>query len=119
MAIANVKTYADLREEVRSKGDILNVPMWKLRDIHGAGKLGVHVVKSISDRLSANGLGHQPPELPADQNETVRIYALGSPVGAILDAARHLTTESNRLLRDLANNDAANTIKKIKELVCD
>lgn len=117
--LSKAKSYAELKAEVQSRGGLLNILMFRLRDIHGAGKLGVHVVKSISEQLSAHGLGHQPDELPADQNELVCVYALGSTVGRIFKATRDVNTENVSFLRELANNEAAEQVKKIREIVCD
>jgi hypothetical protein len=114
-----LKTYADLAELTASRGGVLNINMMKLRDIHGAGKLGVHVAQSISDKLVSLGLGHQPEVLPQQQSELVRIYVRGSAVGKLIEAARTIDLASNRLLRETANNEDSEAVRKIRELVCD
>ena len=119
MKLDAVQTYADLKAYIRDRGGLANVGMFRLRDIHGAGKLGVHVVASISERLSAQGLGHQPEALPSDQNEIVCVYELGSTVGRVFNATRTVNNENTRFLRELANNDAADQVKRIREIVCD
>jgi len=113
-----LNTYADLAEQTAARGDVLNVEM-KLRDIHGAGKLGVHVAQNISDRLNSLGMGHFPEVLPQQQWEQVRIYIRGSAVGKLIEAALTINSSSNRTLRDAANNEDSQVVKKIRELVCD
>lgn len=114
-----LKTYADLLQAVTGRGGVMYVDMMELRDIHGAGKLGIHVTQNISDKLMGMGLGHFPQQLPQQQSERVRIYLRGSAVGKVIDAALTMETGSNRLLRSVANNADSEILKKIKELVCD
>jgi hypothetical protein len=114
-----LNTYADLAEQTAARGGVLNVEMMKLRDIHGAGKLGVHVAQNISDRLNSLGMGHFPEVLPQQQWEQVRIYIRGSAVGKLIEAALTINSSSNRTLRDAANNEDSQVVKKIRELVCD
>lgn len=56
----------------------VTVRMFALREAYGAGRLGVHVRRNISDELSGLGLGHFPAELPDDQEKLVRLFKLGS-----------------------------------------
>jgi len=114
-----LKTYADLAEATTAQGGVVNIEMMKLRDIHGAGKLGVHVAQNISDKLNSLGMGHQPEVLPQQQSEQVRIFIRGSAVGKLIEAARTIDSGSNRILREAANNEDSQVVKKIRELVCD
>jgi hypothetical protein len=113
------KTYADLAQRITARGGVLNIEMMQLREIHGAGKLGVHVAQNISDKLHSLGMGHQPEELPQQQSELVRIYIRGSPVGKLIAAALTIDDNSNRILREAANNEDSQVVEKIRELVCD
>jgi hypothetical protein len=114
-----ITSYEELAEATAAEGGLLTLDMVKLRDIHGAGKLGVHVVQNISDRLDGLGLGHQPDVLPQQQWERVRIYSRGSPVGRVIEAAHTVDDKSDAILREIGKNDADELLKKIRELVCD
>lgn len=114
-----VTTYEQLAEAAIAEGGLLSVDMVKLRDLHGAGKLGVHVVQNISDKLGSVGLGHEPAELPQQQWERVRVYTRGSSVGRIIEAARTVDDKSDAILREVGSDDASETLKRIRELVCD
>jgi hypothetical protein len=111
--------YAELIELVDENDGIITCEMWQLRDAHGAGKLGVNVVANISEELAQRGLAHLPKELPQNQNEKARVYRRGSTVGKIIRAARVVDEGADDFLRKISTEDAADTLKKIRELVCD
>lgn len=67
-----ISTYDELEEEIRKNAGFITLNMATLRDIHGVGKLGVHVVTNIHEKLDGLGLGHFPLELPLQQWETPR-----------------------------------------------
>jgi hypothetical protein len=112
-----IQTYADLQQTTASRGGVMTVQMMKLRDIHGAGKLGVHVTQNISDKLKSLGLGHFPEELPLQQSEDVRIYVRGSAVGKLIEAVLTVDAPSTKVLREAANNQNNEIVQKIRELV--
>jgi hypothetical protein len=113
-------TYEELDETVKAQSDILTCDMGVLRDMHGAGKLGTHVVANISDELERRGLGHYPTELPVNQWEKVKIYRRGSQVGNFIRALGSFETKDDDLLRSLTGKNSPNEVlKKIRELVCD
>lgn len=114
-----IRTYADLAAATVARGDVFNIDMMKLREIHGAGKLGVHVAQSISDELKRRGMGHEPEVLPLHQSERVRIYMLGSAVGKLIEATRTIDVASNKILREAANNEARGIVRQIRDLVCE
>jgi hypothetical protein len=114
-----IKNYDDLAKAVRDEGNVMTCQMATLRDIHGAGKLGIHVVRNISEQLEHHGLGHYPEELPQDQWKSARIYRLGSPVAKLIRAATSVDDRSDKVLRDMAGGEADDVLKKIRELVCD
>jgi hypothetical protein len=114
-----MKSYEEVSDFVDKNDGIATFEMWQLRDAHGAGKLGINVVANISEELEKRGLGHQPRSLPQNQNESARVYRRGSTVGKIMEATRKVDAEADRFLRAISANDAADTLKKIKELVCD
>ena len=117
--MATINTFEELLEQIEENGDLLTLEMATLRDVYGAGKLGVHVVAGISEKLDELGLGHYPAELPQQQWERVRVYSRRKPVGKLIRAALTLDDRSDKALREIAGDDAAETLKKVKELVCD
>lgn len=114
-----VKTYDDLENTVDQDGGIKSFSMKKLRDVHGAGKLGVHVVLGISNELDSRGLSHYPTELPTDQWEMVKIYRKNSTVGKFMTAALSVDETSNKIIRQLCASEADKILQRIRELVCD
>ena len=93
--------------------------MGTLRDIHGAGKLGIHVVRNISEELERHGLGHFPEELPQEQWKRARIYKLGTAVAKVIRAATSTDEKSDAVLRNIGGGEANDILKKVRELVCD
>jgi len=39
----------------------------------------------ISETLAGMGIGHVPQELPCNQNDLVRLYKKGTPIGNLID----------------------------------
>jgi hypothetical protein len=115
----SIKNYDDLAKAVRDAGNVLSCDMGTLRDIHGAGKLGIHVVRNISEELENHGLGHYPEELPQDQWKNARIYKLGTTVAKVIRAVVSPDEKSDKVLRDIGGGEANETLKRIRELVCD
>jgi hypothetical protein len=97
---------------------VYTTTMWALRDAYGTGKLGPHGCSGISKELAGRGLGHYPPTLPQHQDEMVRLYKLGSPVGDLIEALLEVSTEQDDTLRRAACGDDAAVLRQIRELVC-
>lgn len=115
----NIASYEELANFVESNGNLFPCKMERLREIHGAGRLGVNVVAGIQGKLAQHGLGHIPVELPTYQHEYVRIYKRGTPVGTIVEAVLEPTETGDERLREAAGADAAERLQRIRELVCD
>jgi len=116
------KRYGDLKTEIKDAGGVLTVSMGRLRDVHGAGKLGNIVVESIAEQLKSVGLGHAPQELPTSQWKQVLVYQIGTPSARLISAIYAIDEESAETIRkfaNAANNTDTATIRKIRELVCD
>ena len=114
--------YETLLKEVKESGGILGLSMGRLRDIHGAGKLGNIVVESIAEELKSYGLAHTPTELPTSQWRHVIVYRNGTPAAKLIAALSTVDENSAEVVRNFVN--AAQTpdsaiVKKIRELVCD
>lgn len=113
-------TYDDLRDQVTDSGGLLVTTMEVLRDVHGAGKLGVHVRKAIDGKLAAHGLGHLPGgELPTYQHEEVRLFRLGTPIADTISAVLYPSEGGDQVLRQSAGSQAQDVLKQIRELVCE
>jgi hypothetical protein len=108
----------DLREEVLTSGGVLAIPMERLRNLHGYGRLGKYVTEEISFSLHGRGLGHVPAPLPLSQNEYVLVFQLGSGVARVVDAVLSHGPESADTLRELVSDQANLTLAKIRDLVC-
>lgn len=117
-AAFGMRTYEDLKRAVEQRDGLLLTTMGVLRDIHGAGKLGVHIRRAISESLAGNGMGHLPAELPAYQEDAVRVYRLGSNVATTIRAVLSPSGAGDDALRRSAGSEAQETLKKIRELVC-
>ena len=110
----------ELKNAVENNGSVLTVTMERLRDTHGAAKLGVHVRAEISSKLAGVGLAHVPSELPSYQHEQVRLYKMGTGVA---DAITTALTPGERNDAKLAEQfgtgdvDYAAIVQKIRELV--
>lgn len=110
-------TYDEIREELNRCGGVLTIDMGKLRDAHRARKLGVLVREGISKELRSRGINHM--ELPSYQEDTVRIWLMGSPAGDLIEAVLRASPDSDQRIRDAVQSDAAETLAKIRELVSD
>lgn len=117
--MAKLKTYDDVERAVAANGGVKTFEMWELRDVHGADRLGKHVVSAISANLADAGLMHYPEDLPLSQLEKVRLFKRSSPVGRLMAAMNTLDRDSDNTLRELAGSEAQSTLQKIRELVCE
>lgn len=113
------ETYDKLAKEIEANGNIMTVEMGRLRDCHGAGKLGVNVVSNIQEELDARGIGHYPVELGYNQWEKAKLFKKGTAVANLVGSVLKLDDESNAYLRSVSNDKLAKRWKKIKELVED
>lgn len=110
--------YDELREKVEQNGGVLTVTMGTLRDAHGAGKLGSTVRENITKELRSRGLDHAYDELPAYQHDKVRIWLMGSPAGSLIEAVVNESADSDKVIREAVQSDAADVLDKVRELVC-
>lgn len=95
--------------------------MGNLRDLNGAGKLGIHVVSQIKRSLGRAGLSILLPsgnvDVPRYQDEYVVIYASQSKVGEIIAAVKAADTGAVKLLRDLAGDTSAEKLQAIRDIL--
>lgn len=112
-------TYADLRKQVELDGNLHVTKMETLRDLHDAGRLGKHVRDGISAKLAEHGMGHLPQDLPAYQEEAVRIYRLGSPIADAINSVLNPSEGGDQVLREVAADKSRETLRRIRELACE
>lgn len=114
-------TYEELRQLVERRGGIHRVSMGSLRDINGAGKLGIHVVSQIKRSLSRAGLSILLPlgetEVPRYQDEYVMLYLTQSKVGELIEAVQAADAGAVKLLRDLAGDNSAEKLQAIRDIL--
>jgi len=86
MEEATAWAWHEIRTSVEGNGNVLTVPMEKLRDAHNVKKLGAIVCAEIHSVLERMGIGHIPEDLPRYQDELVRLYKRATPIGNLIDA---------------------------------
>ena len=114
----NIDSYEKLLAELDGNSGIMTVEMGRLRDIHGVGKLGVHVIKGIVQSLESKGIGHYPSNLPVNQWGQVRIYKKGTIVGKMIEAVNKVGEDEDEYIRTNLNSEDQNVLQKVRELVC-
>jgi len=116
----DIMSWESLKHEVEQADNLLTVTMERLRELNSSGKLGVHVRKQISRQLEGMGIGHVPVELPSYQDEQVRLYKRGTPVGDLISIVLSPGEQNDRILVERFGNEATDyysLIEKIRELV--
>jgi hypothetical protein len=98
----NNNGYSELYNKLELRGGVMTCEMSVLRDIHGAGKLGINVVEKISEELGQRGISHFPRYLPLNQNDKVRLFKRRSPLGELIAAVIAIDERSDDKLRDIA-----------------
>jgi hypothetical protein len=109
-------SFDDLKQEVDSNAHIMAVPMERLRNAAGKGRLGKWVVQEISNQLRSRGLGHT--ELSVDnQWKVVFVYTMGSEVERIIEAVHSPSDAGAQTLRTVTSDSSADVLTQIKALV--
>jgi hypothetical protein len=111
-------TLPELRDLVEQNEHILSVPMWMVRDAYPAERLKVHVRAGIHKALSGLGLAHMPRDIPDNQHETLRVYKSGSTAASLIAAVESVGDEGDDVIREFVSGDIADTLAKVRELVC-
>lgn len=119
--MSQIKNYDELRAAVDGNGGVIVETMGTLRDVHGAGKLGVNVVNNIKSKLDSMGIGSSPPELPTEQWKMIILYRKGSVIAKIVESITDINPNTPDILKEFSTNNAGaiETINKIKEIICD
>ncbi len=112
----NLKEIAD---DVKARENLMTLSMGILTRAYGAGRGGSTVRSNIARELASLGVGHLPVELPNWGNEQVRLYIRGTAIADLITAVENLGENHDATLRRLASASSEDTLKKIRELVCD
>jgi hypothetical protein len=108
----------EIHEDIKQHGDVLTVPMKRLKTLHGAERLKSLVRQSIREHLSYRQIGFVGDELPVSENDAVRLYLKGTPVARIIEAVQLKGARGDQQLRELANTGSAattqNLVQKLK-----
>lgn len=113
----------DLVKEVKANGDVLTVSMRRLKDLYGGYRLKGLIRKSIADGLLYRQLGFVGigDELPNSENDNVRLYLKGTPVGSIIEAVLLEGQPGDMRLREIAASNAALTtqdlVRRLNEVI--
>lgn len=114
-------TFDELRALVERRGGVHRISMGDLRDINGAGKLGIHVVSEIKRSLTRKGLSILLPagttDVPRYQEEYVVLYLTQSKVGEIIEAVQQADSGAVKLLKDLASDNSAEKLQAIRDIL--
>ena len=118
ITVDTYKSLEELRDAMPERQNVMTVPMWVLRNAHGAGRIGIHVKMNISRQLHGLGLEHYPSDLPDSQDDYVRVYKQGTRVAAIYAAMLNPNPSRDQLLREAASGAADEILAAVRELVC-
>ena len=117
---SQMPNWDEIKIQVESNGSVKTFSMETLREAHGAGKLGVHVISEMSRTLAGMGLGHIPQTLPSYQHEQVRVYKRGTIVGDLIETVLAPGEGNDRKLADQFTDTSTNfaeIVERIRELV--
>ena len=114
-----MSTYDQIAKQVDASNGLYVTRMEELRDAHQASRLGVNVRDAISDRLRSRGIGHVPDVLPPYQEDEVRLYRLGDPIGKVIEAVLRPSDAGDQILRQSVGSTATDILAKVRELVCE
>ena len=114
-----MEDYRELADYVEDNSNLVTVDMEVLAEVHGAGRLGKHVRRNIGESLRGAGLGYHPNPLPNSQYKQVRLFKLGQPESTLIQAVLNPGEEEDKEIRRTVDSSAEQTIRKVRELVCD
>lgn len=118
MPVTSPTSLEELRNQVLDHGGVITLGMASVRDAYGAKRLGPQICQNISDKLRGLGIGHVG-EIPEHRTHDVRFFHIGSPVGRLIEAVMHPGEANDDRIREIAAGDEADTLDRIRELVCD
>ncbi|MDD4865869.1 MAG: hypothetical protein PHQ28_01690 [Mycobacterium sp.] len=106
-------SWEELRSVVTQRYGVYRLPMERLREIGGYGRLGTNVRQVLSAKLASLGLGHLPAELPAYQDKFVLLYLYGTPAAEVISAVRSEVVDAAEAA--LVQLNASRDIERVRE----
>ena len=106
----------DIRQKVEANDGICTVSMLVLRNAVGAERIGKYVPRRIQNKLKEFKLGYFPTILPTTQQARVRLYALDSLVGKVIEAAHNLGQKHDDRLRHLCSEKDERYIAFVRQI---
>jgi hypothetical protein len=111
----------DIHRRLREADGVLTVWMKELKELHGAQRLGDRVRESIERHLAERGVAAVGETLPNSENESARLYLIGTKVARIVEAVEQKGAAGDQQLRELARTSwpltARELLTKLKEIV--
>ena len=117
--MADFGSFEELVRLVDDDDGMTIVTAERLRDAAGWKRLTQGAIEDIANHLARRGLGSFPPMAPGERWAQVRVYRRGTTFGNMIDAVIEPSEAGDRRLRDVAADDATETLAKIRKLVCD
>lgn len=115
--MAKFKKLEDLPEILDQNAGVMSVNMVDLRNAIGAGRLGIHVRREISEDLQELRIGHVPEELPDSQWDVIRLYDVDSEAGKLIQAVLTVGEKGDRRIRQTATGDSDRMLGQIRALL--
>lgn len=115
--VEDVRNWTELVDVIRANEGVALVPMETLRRLEGAQRLGVHVLASISKRVSTMGVGHIPESLPNRQDQDAVLYLNSTSAGELVSAVREGVRDSRAVKRVYSHLHTLNTCPEPTEVV--
>lgn len=111
-------SFEELAEEVKTSGDVKAVTMRQLRDSVGAGRLAAGPLEQIRHNLDRQGLWST--DLVLEQNSSVLVYVVESPIGKIIQSVEVVHPDSDaeliRAVNSYATGDSDPRDAELQEL---
>lgn len=117
MSKQGLNTVQDIKILITDNNDVVTLQMDDLKGIVNAGKLGVNVLKRISDSLRSEGIGHVPVDLPQYQHNNVKLYIINSGVGSLITAVLNATEKNDEYLREAVKRVNEDDLQKVLDFV--
>ena len=114
--------YDEVKAAIAERDGVGSVPMWRLRDAEGAGRLSKGINERISKALERRGLGHVPykaEDLPTLQDEEIRVFDRTSAIGIVIEAAHNPGRDRDEELRERVDQRSSEMIEQIRAIVCE
>jgi hypothetical protein len=117
MIIDDVTSFEELAERIEEEGGMATIRMETLRTLNDSERLGVNVVDTISEKLSDEGISHQPESLPTDKNRIVLLYQNRTVLAKVLKHLSDIQPDSDVKIRKLTEDNAKEQIAKIRRIL--